>query len=170
VRKTIPKLGDQRRHLLVVGFVLRGIGAEAGLDGLHYRSFESFGSFGSFEPFPLFESFESFERPNATNVPNVTNAPNATNGPNAPNVPNDWLPPTTIGLEAALRATPDGVHPVHFGLAAPLADLPVVGVAGPLWVGWLVFFAREPHVLARSAVRFSHALHYRATVFGNLPA
>jgi hypothetical protein len=53
VRKAIPKLGDQRRHLSVVGFVLWGVGTDAGLDRLHYRSFESFGScglFGTFAP------------------------------------------------------------------------------------------------------------------------
>src|SRR5262245_57056816 len=36
-------------------------------------------------------------------------------------------PSTAIGLEAAGRATPDGVHPIHFR-AAPLAQHCVVGL------------------------------------------
>ena len=34
-------------------------------------------------------------------------------------------PPAAIGLETALRAPPDGVHPVHLGAPAALADHPV---------------------------------------------
>ena len=36
-RETVAKLGDQRRHLRVVGLVVRTVGADAGVDDLHER-------------------------------------------------------------------------------------------------------------------------------------
>src|SRR5262249_46464763 len=71
------------------------------------------------------------------------------------------LPPAAISLEAARRAPPDGVHPVHLSLAAPLADHRLVGVARPVMPRF------RPDNCLLSVVpsgRFSHARHYRERV------
>jgi hypothetical protein len=53
-------------------------------------------------------------------ISRVTESASNENDPNAPNDPNA-LPPAAVCLEAAFRAAPDRVHPIHLRLAAPLA-------------------------------------------------